>query len=110
MKSPATLSHQLARQWEYADIRESRLLGDQSIWPISLPIGKPTPRHMASNVDTVKQHIESWRKAKYGKVIWDSIASAVPEAVTASGETPYKLTPADQTLYSRLLQGTQRKA
>lgn len=89
MKSPETLSRQFARQWEYADIRESRLLGDEGAWPISLPVGKPAPRVIASDLDAVKQHIERWRKVRFGKVIWESIAyraTAEPVAIPVRWE------------------------
>ncbi|XZE21121.1 Wadjet anti-phage system protein JetD domain-containing protein [Pirellulaceae bacterium SH449] len=73
LKSPADLRVVLRRQWENANYREARLLGTQGAWPISLSIGRPTSRMVRDDLDTVKRHIEAWRKVSIGEVITEQI-------------------------------------
>jgi len=72
MKSPAELSHRLARQWENADLRESRLL-DSPSWPLTYSIGAPPPA-ITHDITALKSHLESWRAVKAGTVFWQSKA------------------------------------
>jgi hypothetical protein len=84
MKSPSELKQRLRRQWEYAATRESRLLGGADAWPIVLSIGKPKPSVMLNDLDSVKRHVEAWRKVADGDVIWEAIkyrATAEPVEV-----------------------------
>jgi hypothetical protein len=73
MKSPEELSLRLARQWDNADLRESRLLNPAGDWPVSLTIGKPSAKILETSLDAVKRHLEQWRKVQTGKVIWEPI-------------------------------------
>lgn len=72
MKSPAELSRRWARQWEVADNREERLLRAEA-WPVSLPIGKPTPAQFMSQTDRVREHLRHWRAVTIGRVIWETV-------------------------------------
>jgi hypothetical protein len=71
MKSPEDLRGLLRRQWENADHRERRLLGDSDAWPISLSIGVPSASELTSKLDAVKKHVEAWRNVKVGEVAWE---------------------------------------
>lgn len=71
MKSPADLRGLLRRQWENADHRERRLLGDRDAWPISMSIGVPSANQLTLALDGVKQHVEAWRDIKVGEVVWE---------------------------------------
>ncbi len=73
MKTPAELKLKLSRQWENSATREARLLGGEDAWPVIVSIGKPKPKHMASELDAVKHHIEQWRRVKIGAVLWEAI-------------------------------------
>lgn len=70
MKSPTELAARLARQWQHADNREVRLLSPDA-WPLSLPIGKPTPAQLTHETDTVRAHLRSWRSVTTGEVIFE---------------------------------------
>jgi len=72
MKSPEQLAEKLIRQWENADTREQRLLIPET-WPIELPIGRPSAAILKNNLDSVRQHLEQWRKVTNGQVIWEKI-------------------------------------
>jgi hypothetical protein len=72
MKSPAELSQRWARQWEVADNREQRLLLAEA-WPVSLPIGKPTPSQFMRHTDRVREHLQRWRAVTIGRVIWEPV-------------------------------------
>jgi hypothetical protein len=72
MKSPAELSQRWARQWEVADNREQRLLLAE-VWPVSLPIGKPTPAQFTRQTDLVREHLQRWRAVTIGRVIWETV-------------------------------------
>lgn len=73
MKSPAELKVVARRQWENSSLRESRLLGGVSAWPILLSIGRPSPRQMRNALDDVKRHVESWRQVRIGQVLWEPV-------------------------------------
>jgi hypothetical protein len=60
MKSPAELSSRWLKQWAVADNREQRLLHGE-VWPVALPIGRPTASQFVNETARVRQHIESWR-------------------------------------------------
>ena len=82
MKTPEELSLKLARQWGNAQLREARLLDDADAWPISLAIGSPTSKAIASDLDRVKQHLARWRQVGIGSVVWQSNSfRATSEAV-----------------------------
>lgn len=74
MHSPATLRQRLTRQWENHNLREQRLL-DPASFPFSLPIGKPSPKLIATDLDALRNHLKQWRDEKHGTVIWQTIPS-----------------------------------
>ena len=74
MKSPRELADKLARQWQDTDLRESRLLTPESAFPFTLPIGKPSPSLVASDLTRVKQHIESWRSVTVGHINFKEVS------------------------------------
>ncbi|MGB7326882.1 MAG: DUF3322 domain-containing protein, partial [Rubripirellula sp.] len=81
MKSPSQIRVVARRQWENATLRESRLLGRGSAWPLRFSIGRPSPRKIKTALDDVKQHIEAWRQVRIGEVVWESVqyrAAATP--------------------------------
>ena len=71
MKSADDLARRFASQWENPELRESRLLGYEDAWPISLPIGQPSGRALTSDLDAVRAHVRSWRQVRTGRVIWE---------------------------------------
>lgn len=71
MKRPADLSPRWARQWQNPDLRESRLL-DESTWPVSLPIRRPSAADISSNWEELAATIRLWRDLRTGNVIWES--------------------------------------
>ncbi|MCU0716194.1 MAG: DUF2220 family protein [Pirellula sp.] len=73
MKSPEACRRILAKQWESPAVREGRLLGGQDAWPIQLSIGRPSSRSLSSDLDTVKRHVEAWRRVTAGKVLWKKV-------------------------------------
>ena len=72
MKSPRQLAEKLTRQWENADLRESRLLDEPDAWPVLLPIGKPPPSAVRDSIAKVRSHFDAWRAAPAGEVIWEN--------------------------------------
>jgi hypothetical protein len=74
MKSPAELRIVLRRQWEAAATREARLLGDSDGWPIIASIGRPKPKTFASDLDSVRRHVDDWRCVKIGEVVWVAVS------------------------------------
>jgi len=74
MKSPADLRTVLKRQWENGSLRESRLLGADSAWPVVLSIGRPTATRIRSDLDAVRRHIDTWRSERIGKVVWEPVS------------------------------------
>jgi hypothetical protein len=85
----------LRRQWESAAQREARLLGGSDAWPIVAPIGRPKPKVIASDLDSVKRHVEAWRRVTIGEVGWEMISYRA----TAS--------PVEMPLYWKLRQPTE---
>jgi hypothetical protein len=73
MKSLEACRRILAKQWESPTVREGRLLGGQSVWPIQLAIGRPSSRSLSNNLDTVKGHVEAWRGVTVGEVLWKKV-------------------------------------
>lgn len=73
MKSPEDCRRVLAKQWESPTFREDRLLGGQDAWPIRISIGRPSSKLLASELDTVKRHVEAWRKVTVGNVLWKKV-------------------------------------
>lgn len=71
MKSPADLALKLARQWQNADLREQRLLYPDN-WPLRIPIGKPSGRTISENLESVRKHLDQWRKVTVGQIDWSS--------------------------------------
>jgi hypothetical protein len=69
MKSPADLADRFRRQWSFADTRELRLL-HAGVWPISLPIGKPTADEFIRGTARVREHLQRWRMVRAGEVVW----------------------------------------
>lgn len=87
MKTPVEITVRLRSQWNRADKREARLLGGTDAWPITESIGLPGPSQISHSLDTVKRHIQQWRKVTIGKVNWDDIryrAAAEPVSVPRS--------------------------
>jgi len=51
-------------------------------WPIVEPIGRPQPTAIATDLDAVKKHINTWASITTGQVIWESVKyRATSEAV-----------------------------
>jgi hypothetical protein len=73
MKSPAELSSRWLKQWHVADNREQRLL-HRDVWPIALPIGRPTPGQFVNETARVRQHTEAWRAVEIGEVDWRPVS------------------------------------
>lgn len=73
MKSPTELAQRLARQWSQTAYRESRLLGADP-WPIVLPIGRPASKRVTSDLDSVKRHMDLWRRVPIGTVVWEPVS------------------------------------
>jgi hypothetical protein len=73
MKSPVELKVVLRRQWENSALREARLLGGANAWPVSVSIGRPSPRKISRALDDVKRHIEAWRRVRTGEVVWEQV-------------------------------------
>lgn len=87
MKSPAEAKAVLRTQWQNPTLRELRLLGGPSQWPIRLPIGRPLPRTINRSLDEVKRHVESWREVRTGQVLWEQVAyrsTAAPVDIPAT--------------------------
>jgi hypothetical protein len=72
MKTPAELARKWQQQWESADYREQRLLNPES-WPISLPIGRPTPADFVNHTGRLREHVERWRAVRVGRVHFESL-------------------------------------
>jgi hypothetical protein len=72
MKSPELLRQKLQRQWKNRELRENRLLGSDQ-WPLTIAIGKPSPREITHHISAVRRHIENWRNIKGGEVIWQLV-------------------------------------
>jgi hypothetical protein len=71
MKRPADLSPRWASQWHNPNLREARLL-DESSWPVSLPIGRPSAADISSNWAEIAATIRLWRDLRTGNVVWES--------------------------------------
>lgn len=87
MKSHAELKMALRRQWENKDLREARLSGTDSAWPLVMGIGRPSPSLIRTDLDSVKQHVNTWRHVRIGEVIWESVsyrATHAPVAIPAT--------------------------
>lgn len=80
MKSPAELRVLLRRQWENRALREARLLRPESVWPLLVTIGRPSPRLLRTELDAVKRHVETWRRVKIGEVVWEAIRYRAADA------------------------------
>lgn len=72
MKTPQQLAQKLQRQWQNGEIREKRLL-DSRQWPLSLPIGKPSPKQITDELAKVREHIRAWRVVRIGEVEWGTV-------------------------------------
>ncbi|MBL3598428.1 MAG: hypothetical protein JMN25_01005 [gamma proteobacterium endosymbiont of Lamellibrachia anaximandri] len=72
MKTPEDLRHKLRRQWQNGKLREQRLL-DHSAWPLTLPIGKPSPAQINNEISAVRKHINLWRKVTAGEIDWQPV-------------------------------------
>jgi hypothetical protein len=82
MKSPKELGEKLAKQWQQADHRETRLLSAQA-WPVDIGIGKPTSQQVLNNTSAVSCDIECWKQTSVGEVIYQNIQyRGVSEAVS----------------------------
>ncbi len=73
MKPPSELKSQLRRQWDIANIRQTRLLNVNQSWPVALPIGKPTAQMVRNDLDRVKRHVQAWRSVTVGHVQWKPV-------------------------------------
>jgi hypothetical protein len=67
LKSPSDLAQQLARQWHDAGKREQLLL-TPGIWPMHLPIGRPTAAEFTHETARVRAHLEQWRTVPVGEI------------------------------------------
>lgn len=72
MKSPRDIAQELARQWNNADIRETRLLMADR-WPLKISIGKPTSQVINHCPDKIRQHFQQWRQITIGEVQWTPV-------------------------------------
>ncbi|MCF6281431.1 MAG: DUF2220 family protein [Candidatus Polarisedimenticolaceae bacterium] len=72
MKSPKVLRQKLRRQWQNGALRETSLLNPDH-WPLTLPIGKPSPAQITEEIAAVREHIQSWRSVKEGEVTWQLV-------------------------------------
>ena len=73
MKSPAEVSARLLKQWLLADNREALLLSEDA-WPVSVPIGRPTPALLTQRTDEVRAHLQRWRAVGVGEVVWEAMS------------------------------------
>ncbi len=73
MKSPVELGARLAKAWQSAETRVSRLLS-RDAWPLRLRIGRPEAKTFVGDTVAVKQHIERWRRVDVGIVHWESVS------------------------------------
>lgn len=73
MKCPADIAVRWARQWQDADLREGRLLGE-TVWPASVSIGRPTTAEVTSSWQKTADIIRLWRELRTGSVRWETIA------------------------------------
>ena len=73
MKSPAEVSARLVKQWQLADNREALLLSENA-WPVSVPIGRPTPALLTQRTEEVRAHLQRWRAVDIGEVVWEAIS------------------------------------
>ncbi|OOZ40285.1 hypothetical protein BOW53_08230 [Solemya pervernicosa gill symbiont] len=60
LKSPDRIRDTLKRKWKQPKRREALLLS-HSEWPLEFPIGTPTGKQIGSELNAVKQHIDTWR-------------------------------------------------
>lgn len=72
MKSPTELGQQLARQWHDAGKREQLLLTDD-VWPLRIPIGRPTATEFTHDTAHVRAHVDQWRSVAVGDVQSESV-------------------------------------
>ena len=72
MKTPADLAARWLKQWRLADNRELRLL-HADVWPIELPIGRPTAAELTHQTDRVREHLQRWRAVVVGQVVWEPV-------------------------------------
>jgi hypothetical protein len=70
VKSPIELAARLAKQWQVADNREARLL-HTDVWPLTLPIGKPTSAQLTQQTEFVRTHLRLWRSVTVGEVLFE---------------------------------------
>jgi hypothetical protein len=81
MNSPQQLKNKLKKQWQSADHREKRLLGD-SQWPLTLNIGLPKAPDVNQNTTSILNNIKSWRVECIGQVEWKTVNyQGISEAV-----------------------------
>jgi hypothetical protein len=73
VKSPAEVSARLLKQWQLADNREALLLSEDA-WPVSVPIGRPTPALLTQRTDEVRAHLQRWRAVGVGEVVWEAMS------------------------------------
>jgi len=72
VKSPTDLAARWAKQWQVADNRETRLL-HADVWPLTLPIGKPTSAQLTQQTESVRAHLQLWRSVTVGQVLFEPI-------------------------------------
>jgi len=72
MKSPEQISEALVRQWQRPAKRQE-LFNNAASWPISLNIGKPSPKQISQNVTEVRSHVQKWRAIRIGNVCFEPI-------------------------------------
>jgi hypothetical protein len=73
MKLPIEIGLNLARQWYQSSIRVKRLLVPE-VWPLDIPIGKPSAGLFSQNPQAVQLHVDAWRKVKVGTVDWTPVS------------------------------------
>ncbi|WP_422475677.1 Wadjet anti-phage system protein JetD domain-containing protein [Endozoicomonas sp. ALB032] len=72
MKSTDDIARELTRQWNNANIRETRLLMADS-WPLKIRIGRPTSQVINQQPDKIRQHFQQWRQINIGEVVWTPV-------------------------------------
>jgi len=45
------------------------MLGEQDVWPISIPIGRPPPILLSTDAAAISRHIDAWSQVKVGEVV-----------------------------------------
>jgi hypothetical protein len=72
LKSPEDIADNLVKQWARTEKRRE-LFNAETLWPIRIKIGKPTPQEISTDPNKVKSFLGHWRDMKSGHVTWTQI-------------------------------------